>query len=226
MYEDVSARLKIQHLIPFFSTVKHKVSNRNRWRRRDFSLGKRIRAPLYSRQIGKAWSHFYRRRENKPRVLEYCTDFFVPSEFCERWSFKKPEKQQIELHRRYSFSQTLTGALGSTVYVLFLGSLPRYVVWTTVIGTSDLDAPSTNCLLNSKFLFVVLQDPSIFTRFLSRAEPPRETRWSWLSNKYLQIIHKGKNIKKGQTLVSSQPASQSASQPLGRLVSWSLAVTW
>ena len=154
MYEDVSARLKIQHLIPFFSTLKHKVSNRNRWRRRDFSLGKRIRAHLYSRQIGKAWSHFYRRRENKPRVLEYCTDFFVPSEFCERWSFKKPEKQQIELHRRYSFSQTLTGALGSTVYVHFLGSLPRYVVWTTVIGTSDLDAPSTKCLLNSKFLLL------------------------------------------------------------------------
>ena len=59
---------------------------------------------------------------------------------------KKPEKRQIELHKIYLFSQTLTGFLGSIVYVLCLGSLSL-----CSIGTSNLDAPSTKCSDSKSF---------------------------------------------------------------------------
>ena len=135
---------------------------------------------------------------------------------------KKPEKQQIELHKRYLFNFLFTGFLESIVYVLCLGSLSlcsinhcyRYI-------RSQCPFPSAQ--ICSKFLLLSFRIPSIFMRFLSRAEPPRETCWSWLYNKYLQIIHKGKNIKKRDKLKFPQnhlPAS-TASHSVGQSVNGS-----
>ena len=46
-----------------------------------------------------------RRGENKPRVLENGTDIFLSHRnFVSGSRSKKPEKQQIELHKRYLFS--------------------------------------------------------------------------------------------------------------------------
>ena len=94
-------------------------------------------------------------------------------------------------------------------------SLPLQYKPLNIIGTSDLDAPSTKCS-DSKFLLLSFRIPSIFTRFLSRAEPPGETCWSWLSNKYLQIVHKGE-YQKGRNF-SFLTASQPATWLVGQLV--------
>ena len=139
---------------------------------------------------------------------------------------KKPEKQQIEsIKDIYSLKHLqafLEALFMSSSWALSLCSINRCCSYIRS------RCPFQSAQICSKFLLLSFRIPSIFTRFLSRAEPPRETCWSWLSNKYLQIIHKGKNIKKGQTLVSSQPASQPASQhsqPLGRSVGQIMAVT-
>ena len=116
------------------------------------------------------------------------------------------------------FISLFTGFLGSIVYVLLVGSLSlgsikhcyRYI---------RSQCPFLIAQICSKFLLLSFRMPSIFIRFLSRAEPPRETCWSWLYNKYLQIIHRGKNIKKGTNLSFltttcqlAQPATWSVSQ--------------
>ena len=98
----------------------------------------------------------------------------------------KPEKQQIELHKRYLFPYLqafLEALFMSSAWALSLCSINhcyRYI---------RSQCPFQSAQICSKFLLL-----SIFMRFLSRAEPPRKTCWSWLY-KYLQIIHKGKKYQ-------------------------------
>ena len=159
--------------------------------------------------------------------FEYGTDFFIRSEFCERQSFKETKETANWIHITDIYSlkhlQAFLEALFmSSSWALSLCSINRCCSYIRS------RCPFQSAQICSKFLLLSFKIPSILTRFLWRAEPPRETCWSWLPNEYLQIIYKGKNIKKGQTLVSSQPVSQPASQhsqPLGRSVGQIMAVT-
>ena len=136
---------------------------------------------------------------------------------------KKPEKHNSKLNSIKLFISLFTGFFGSIVYVLCLGSLSlcginhcyRYI---------RSQCPFQSAQICSKFLLLSFRIPSIFTRFLSRAEPPRETRWSWLYNKYLQIIHKGKKYQKGTNL-SFLTTTRQPAQPATRSFSRSMAVT-
>ena len=133
---------------------------------------------------------------------------------------KKPEKQQIELHKRCLFPYLqafLEAFFMSSAWALSPSSINhcyRYI---------RSRCPFHSAQICSKFLLLSFRIPSIFTRFLSRAELPRETSetcWSWLSNKYLQITHKGKIIEKGTnfsfltTCQPAQPATRSVSRPM------------
>ena len=127
---------------------------------------------------------------------------------------KKPDKQQIELHKRRLFPY-----LQAFLETLFMSS-----AWALSPSSikhcyrhSRSRCPFHSAQICSKFLLLSFRMPSIFTRFLSRAEPPRETCWSWLYNNTYKLYTKEKLSKKRQTLVSSQPASQH-SQPLGQSV--------
>ena len=91
---------------------------------------------------------------------------------------KKPDKQQIELHKRHLFPYLqafLEALFMSSAWALSPSSIKH------CYRHSRSRCPFISAQIGSKFLLLSFRMPSIFTRFLSRAEPPRETQTFQLS---------------------------------------------
>ena len=160
-----------------------------------------------------------------PTIWYACTSNMVRTFLSDRNSVsgsrsKKPDKQQIELHKRHLFPYLqafLEALFMSSAWALFPSSIKH------CYRHSRSRCPFHSAQICSKFLLLSFRMPSIFTRFLSRAEPPRETCWSWLYNNTYKLYTKEKLSKKETNfsfLATCQPA-----QPATRSVSRSMAVT-